>query len=242
VAFGADRRLSDQLLIGAGVAYSETDVEAGAMDAATTFSYHGLAYAGWRQGPHYVDGAVSISRDSYKTARTLALPAGRQTAFAKPQGEAYGIDLEAGREWGFQALDVTLAAGLAADRIEREAVVEQGSALTALSLSAASREAVQGRIGLRVSRQAPWGGMILRPQASAFVLQEFADVEGHSEARLDGAAFSSRAASPGRTSLRLSAGVEARAATNTRLSVNYRYGASDQSESHALAATASIAW
>ncbi|MDO8408708.1 MAG: autotransporter domain-containing protein [Phenylobacterium sp.] len=242
VAVGADRRLSDQLLIGAGVAYSETEVDAGAMGAATTFSYQGLAYAGWRQGPHYVDGAVSISRDSYKTARTIALPAGPQTAFTKPKGEAYGVDLEAGRELGFQALDVALVAGLAADRIERDAVVEEGSALTALSLSAATRDAVQGRIGLRVSRQAPWGGLILRPQASAFVLQEFADVEGRSEARLDGAAFTARAASPGRTSLRLSAGVEAMAGANTRLSFNYRYGASDQSESHALAATASIAW
>ena len=242
VALGADHRLSDRLLVGAGVAYSETDVDAGAMGAATTFSYQGLVYAGWRQGPHYVDGAVSVSRDSYKTSRTLALPTGPQTAFAKPQGEAYGVDLEAGRAFDFRAVDVTLAAGLAADRIERDAVVEQGSTLTALSLSAASRDAVQGRIGVQVARQATWGGLSLQPQASAFVLQEFADVEGRSEARLDGAAFSSRAASPGRTTLRLSAGIEARAGTNSRFSLNYRYGASDQSESHALAATASIAW
>ncbi|MDP1617932.1 autotransporter domain-containing protein [Phenylobacterium sp.] len=242
VAVGADRRLGDRLLVGAAVGYSETDVDAAAMGAATTFSHQGLVYAGWRQGPHYIDGAVSVSRDSYKTTRTLALPAGPQTVFAKPQGEAYGVDLEAGRELGFRALDVTLAAGLAADRIERDAVVEQGSALTALDLSAATREAVQGRVGVRVSRQTPWGGLTLKPQASAFVLQEFADVEGRSEASLDGATFTSRAASPGRTSLRLSAGVEAMAGANTRLSFNYRYGASDQSESHALAATASIAW
>lgn len=242
VALGADRRLGDLLLIGAGAAYTETDVDAGAMGAATTFSYHGLVYAGWRQGPHYVDGAISVSRDSYKTARTQALPAGPQTVFSKPKGEAFGIDLEAGRELGFEMLDVTLAAGLAADRIERDGVREQGSTLTALDLSAATRDAVQGRIGVRVSRQAPWGQMSLRPQASAFVLQEFADVEGRSEARLDGVAFTSRAASPGATSLRLSAGVEARAGANTRLSVNYRYGASGQSESHAVAATASIAW
>lgn len=242
VALGADHRLSDQLLIGAGLAYSETDVDAHPMGAATTFSYFGLAYAGWRQGPHYVDGAISVSRDSYKTARSFALLAGPQNVFTKPQGEGYGVDLEAGRKLGFQAIDVTLAAGLAADRIEREAIREEGSALAALDVAAATRDAVQGRIGLRVSRQTPWGDMSLLPQAAAFVLQEFADVEGRSDARLDGAAFTSRAASPGRTSLRVSAGVEATAGTNTRLSVNYRYGASEQSQSHALAATASIAW
>ena len=242
VALGADRQLGDRFLVGAAVGYSETELDAGAMGAATTFSYQGLIYAGWRQGLHYVNGAVSMSRDSYKTTRTLALPAGPQTVFAKPQGESFGLDLETGRDLGFQALDVTLIAGLSADQIERDAVSEQGSPLAALNLSETTREAVQGRLGVQFSRQMARGDLRLTPQASAFVLQEFADLEGRSVATLDGAAFTSRAASPGRTSLRLSAGLDARVRANARLNLTYRYGASDQTESHALMATAAISW
>ncbi|MDP2213510.1 autotransporter domain-containing protein [Phenylobacterium sp.] len=242
IALGGDRQLGEHLLVGAGLGYSETEVDAGAMGAATTFSYHGLVYAGWRQGPHYLNGVLSVSRDSYKTSRTLALPAGPQTVFAKPGGEALGLDLEAGRHVDLQGFDLTLAAGLAADQIERDAVREQGSSLTALDLSAAAREAVQGRLGARLARQMTFGELSLTPQASAFVLQEFGETEGRSGASLDGAAFTSRAASPGRTSLRLSAGLEATAGANTRFSLSYRYGASDQSQSHALAATAAIVW
>lgn len=242
VALGADRQMGDQFLVGAAVGYSETELDAGAMGAATTFSYQGLVYAGWRQGLHYVNGAVSLSRDSYKTTRTLALPAGSQTVFAKPQGESFGLDLETGRDLGFEALDVTLIAGLSADRIERDAVSEQGSPLAALNLSATTREAVQGRLGVQFSQQLARGDVRLTPQASAFVLQEFADLEGRSVATLDGATFTSRAASPGRTSLRLSAGLDAKVRDNARLNLTYRYDASDQTQSHALMATAAISW
>ncbi len=242
VALGADRQMGDQFLVGAAVGYSETELDAGAMGAATTFSYQGLVYAGWRQGLHYVNGAVSLSHDSYKTTRTLALPAGPQTVFAKPQGESFGLDLETGRDLGFQAIDVTLIAGLSADRIERDAVSEQGSPLAALNLSASTREAVQGRLGVQFSHQLARGDVRLTPQASAFVLQEFADLEGRSVATLDGATFTSRAASPGRTSLRLSAGLDAKVRDNARLNLTYRYGASDQTQSHALMATAAISW
>lgn len=242
IALGADRQVNDQVLVGAALGYSETDLDAATMGKATTFSYQGLLYAGWRQGPNYVNGAVSVSRDSYKSARTLALQAGPQTVFVKPQGEAVGLDLEAGRQLGFEAFDVTLVAGLAADKIDRDAASEQGSTLAALHLSAATREAVEGRLGVKVARTSTWGGMTITPQGSAFVLQEFADVEGRSLAVLDGASFTSRAASPGRTSVNLSAGLEARAGANTRLAFSYRYGTSDQSQSHALSATAAILW
>lgn len=242
VTIGLDRAVSDKLLVGAAVSYGETELDAGLMGNGKSFSYQGHAYAGWRSGDYYVNGVVSVGNDTYKTARSVDFFAGSERFSAKMDGASLAADVEAGRHltWGPAAL--TLAAGLSSDRIERDGVQETGGAIGALAFKDETRNAVQGRIGgvVRAEREA-WSVKI-RPQASLFVMQEFGDDASAFDTALHGQRFSVTAASPGETSVKLATSVETELSERTRVSLGYRYGWSDNAQSHAVRATAAIAW
>jgi len=74
------------------------------------------------------------------------------------------------------------------------------------------------------------------------VRQEFQDAASRLSAELHDAGFAVSAASPGKTSLELAAGLDAAVSERAKLSVGYRYGQSSRAESHAVGVTGSIRW
>lgn len=242
VILGLDQRIGDDLVIGGALSYGETDLNGYLMGAGKSFSYRGHAYAGWRSGDYYVNGVVSGGADVYKTSRTVEFSTGRLGFSAKADGSSLSADVEAGRHLAVGPMALTLAAGLASDNARRDALTETGDAAGALSFGKETRRALQGRIGGLVSTEATAGAIRLKPQASLFVMQEFGDETARLDAALQGQAFSVSAASPGETSVKLATGVEASISDRTRLSLGYRYGWSDNAESHAIRAAASFSW
>lgn len=207
-----------------------------------SFSYQGHAYGGWRSGDTYVNGVVSVGNDTYKTARSIDFFSGRQGFASKADGISLAADIEAGRHLTLGPAAVTLAAGLAGDRVERDGVSEQGGVIGALSFKDETRNALQGRIGGRISAPSQVGSVKILPQASLFVMQEFADGASRFGTALHGEKFDVSAASPGRTSVKLATSVETALSERTRVSLGYRYGWSDNAQSHAVRARAVIAW
>ena len=242
VTIGLDRALTDTLLVGAAVSYGETELDAGLMGDGKSFSYQGHAYAGWRSGDYYVNGVVSVGSDTYKTARSIDFFTGSDRFAAKTDGASLAADVEAGRHLTWGPAAVTLAAGLSSDRIERDGVQEMGGAIGALAFEDETRTAVQGRIGALVRAETDVWSVKVRPQASLFVMQEFGDKASAFDTALHGERFSVTAASPGDTSVKLATSVETALSERTRVSLGYRYGWSDNAQSHAVRATAAIAW
>ena len=238
---GVDRQVGSGLTLGVAAAYGEATTDGGLMGEAKVFTYRGLAYGGWRQGPTYAHAVAGFGQDQHKIQRRVALGDGIESLNAKAGGQSLFADVEAGRDMDVGGVAVTLAAGLSAERAERDAVSERGGQ-TALAFDEATREAVEARLGVRLTQTTALGAWRVTPQASAFLTQALGEESARLDARLDGASFETRAAAAGRTGLRLSAGLEARLQDRTRISLDYRLNHNDKAQSHALAATVSITW
>lgn len=238
---GADRAFGPNLTAGVAAAYGEATADSGRLGEAKVFTYRGLAYGAWRQEATYVHGLAGASQDQHKIARHVILGDGVEALHAKAGGRSLFADLEAGREIAVAGTRLTLAAGLGAEQVNRDAVRETGGQ-TALSFADQDREAVQARIGVRLQRTGEMAGWQVSPYGSAFLTQELAEESARIDTALDGAGFQVRAAAPGATGLRIGAGVEARLAERARLAIDYRLAHSDRSQSHGLAATVSLTW
>ncbi|MDZ4373649.1 MAG: autotransporter domain-containing protein, partial [Phenylobacterium sp.] len=163
VVVGADRRLSGNVRAGLAASYGEGEVKAGVLGSGRAFSYHALAYAGWTEGPYYVSGVAQAGRDVYKTTRVVGLATGAAAAHAKPEGSSYALDVEAGRTFALAPADISLIAGLSADRVKRDGVVEAGDARVALRFGSLERDAVQARLGVSAVKPVHLGTSELRP-------------------------------------------------------------------------------
>lgn len=234
VVFGADRQVSPAVLVGGAVGYTENEVKAGVLGTGRTFSYQGLAYAGWTSGDYYFDGVAAAGSDLYKAERTIA--------YAKPKGHSLSADVEAGRKLAMGPAAVTLAAGLSADQVKRKAVTESGGAITALTFDNVTRRAVQARVGGRVASRTAMGDLHVTPHASVFVLRELNGARSRLDAHLLGQAFEVATTSPGKTSLQLAAGVDAQVNDRARLTFGYKYEGAREVQSHAVALTGALAW
>jgi len=234
VVVGADRWIRPTLRIGGALAYAETEVKAGVLGHGRTFSYQGLAYAGWRSEAWYVNGVVAKGSDVYKAVRGAA--------YAKPEGSSFAADLEAGRGFDLGPVSLTLAAGLGKDRIKRDAVVEAGDPVGGLAFDKAVHNALQGRVGARIEGEAALGGAKVTPWAQAFVLRELDADRTELTARLQGAAFEVAATAPGKAAVRLGLGFDAEVSRRARLSFGYRYEGSREAQSHAGMITGAWAW
>jgi uncharacterized protein with beta-barrel porin domain len=240
--FGFDQPLSDDLLIGAAVSYAQTEVDGRGMGTARTNSYQLHGYGAWRSGDNYVNGVVAAGLDDYKLTRSVSLANGARAYLGKADGTSLSADVEAGRRFAMGRADLVLAAGLAADRAERDGVSEEGETTGALRFASETRTAVQGRVGGKISTDTQAGAIKLRPFASLFVTQEFGDDTTVLGARLGQSAFDVAAASAGETAVKLSTQLDAALNDRTRVSLGYRYGWTDASDSHAIRAAASFTW
>ena len=238
---GADHQVGLGFTLGIAAAYGEATTDGGLMGEAKVFTYRGLAYGGWRQGPIYAHAVAGFGQDQHKTQRKVALADGIENLNAKAAGESLFADVEAGRDMVIGGAAVTLAAGLSAERAERDAVSESGGQ-AALAFDEATREAVEARLGVRLTQTTALGGWRVTPHAAAFLTQVLGEESARLNARLDGASFETRAAAASRTGLRLSAGLEAQVQDRTRISLDYRLNHNDKAQSHALAATVSVTW
>lgn len=234
VVVGADRMVGPTVRVGGAVAYAETEVKAGALGLGRSFSYQGLAYAGWRSGHWYANGVVAAGSDLYKAVRGAT--------YAKPEGTSFAADVEVGRVLDLGPASVTLAAGLGKDRVKRDAVVEAGDPVTALSFDKVTRDALQARFGARIERRTALGGARVTPYAQAFVLRELDDDRTELDARLQGAAFEVASSSPGKTAVRLGVGLDAAVSARAKISLGYHYEGAREAKSHAGMITGVWAW
>lgn len=238
--FGIDHLLSDDLMVGAAVSYGESDVDGKLMGKARTSSYQAHGYAAWRSGAYYVNGVVSAGLDDYKLSRTVDFSTGARGYESKVDGTSLSADVEAGRKLVLGRAHLTLAAGLAADQAERDAVNESGD--LGLRFAGETRSALQGRVGAKISTDTQAGAIKLRPLASLFVTEEFSDETTSLGARLGDTSFNVSSASQGGTAVKFATQLDAAVSDRTRVSLGYRYGWTDTSDSHAIRAAAAITW
>jgi uncharacterized protein with beta-barrel porin domain len=239
---GFDRRLRPGLLVGGAVSYGETRLDADLMGSGKSFSYSAHAYAGWRSESYYANGMLSAGVDRYKTSRTLDLSTGPGRFSAKADGATLGADLEGGRRFAVGPAALTLVAGLAADQVKRDGVGELGSGPGALQVGGETRDALQGRLGVRITGGTQVGRLRIRPFASVFATREMGDAATRLDARMQGAGFVVGAPLAGRAGVSLATGLDAAIADRLHVSIGYRCEHTDRAESQSVRAQLAVTW
>jgi uncharacterized protein with beta-barrel porin domain len=235
---GLDRQATDSLVLGLAASYKDVDTRAAALGTAKTKGYGGALYAVWNKGADYVTGVIDFNVDDYTVRRSVLLGSGVESLKGDGKGFSYGADIEAGHRFDLGALGVTPVAGIAYDRVERDAFGETGGS-AALRFDGEGRTGWTGRAGVRVDGVV--GGAV-RPFVSAMAVQQLGDNRTSLRARLAGAQFDTRSVSVGDTQLRAEAGLSANLSQGVSIDLRYRYTGLGHADAHSGNAAISLRW
>lgn len=181
VLAGADYRVSDSLVVGAAVSYSETrsdyDLSLGRIKASTL----GVAgYGSYYVDDWYVDGFVAYGSVDYDTIRNIFVPSNsgsppiNTSATANPSGDQWSASIGVGRNFDVRSFTVTPTARLVYIQVENDAIVESEPDF-GLGLVVESRtiRSVQSVVGVKFSTVLNTQAAVLGPYFTVQWMHEF---------------------------------------------------------------------
>jgi outer membrane autotransporter protein len=233
---GVDRQATNHLVLGLAASYKDVDTRATALGTAKVKGYGGALYGVWNQGPDYVTGVIDFNVDDYTVRRNVQLGGGVEALKGDGKGFSFGADIEAGHRFDLGALGVTPVAGIAYDRVERDAFGETGGT-AALRFDGEGRTGWTGRAGVRFDGAV---GSMVRPFVSAMAVQQLGDNRTALQARLVGARIDTRSVSVGDTQLRAEAGLSANLTGGVSVDLRYRYTGLGHADAHSGNAAISL--
>ncbi|NJB96457.1 autotransporter outer membrane beta-barrel domain-containing protein [Sphingomonas trueperi] len=233
---GVDHQATNTLVLGLAASYKDVDTRATALGTAKVKGYGGALYAVWNKGPDYVTGVIDFNVDDYTVRRNVQLGGGVEALKGDGKGFSFGADIEAGHRFDLGALGVTPVAGIAYDRVERNAFGETGGS-AALRFDGEGRTGWTGRAGVRVDGAV---GSMVRPFVSAMAVQQLGDNRTSLQARLVGARIDTRSVSVGDTQLRAEAGLSANLTGGVSVDLRYRYTGLGHADAHSGNAAISL--
>ena len=237
---GADAPVTPRLVLGAALAFLETDVH-GDGDAQAQ-SYGAMGYARWSEGAYFVNGVLSIGVDGYDINREVSLSSGTQELQASVDGVNVALDIEAGRRFEIGAHRIDAVFGLAADQFSRDRVTEQGDASVALAFGAEQNAALRSRLGARYSTAYQVAGVNLRPHAEGFWTHQFDGAVVGMNPTLHGGAFEVRSPDSGPDSFDLGAGVTAQVSPGAEVYLSYAGVYGEDQIDHGVQLGLRMAW
>jgi len=178
---GADYRVSDSLVVGAAVSYSETrsdyDLSLGRIKASTL----GVAgYGSYYVDDWYVDGFVAYGAVDYDTTRNIFIPSNsgspaiNASAIASPSGDQWSASIGIGRSFDVRSFTVTPTVRLVYMQVENDAIVESEPDF-GLGLAVESRtiRSLQSVVGVKFSTVVSTQAAVLGPYFTAQWMHEF---------------------------------------------------------------------
>ena len=171
VLAGADYRVSDSLVIGGAISYSDThsdyDQGLGNVKAQTTGV---IGYVTWYKDKWFVDGFLSYGHVSYDSTRVIFIPSNNPvapaingTATASPKGDQWSASIGVGANYPMGSVTVTPSLRLGGIWVENDAFTED-EPVAGLGLAVQSRRvrSVQTRAGREGQHQPEHGGRRVR--------------------------------------------------------------------------------
>jgi uncharacterized protein YhjY with autotransporter beta-barrel domain len=250
VTAGLDVRVSDQLIVGAGLGYGEDKSRIGEHGSVSTGKgATGVLYASWRPAAAlYVDGVLGYGDMDFASRRWAAGLLGQPDAYA--EGERSGALRFASAAFGRvvkgQGSTSELYARLDARTTELDAFTETGAGLAGLDWDEVTQDSLSASLG------AYWGWTIetahrgqLRPSLRLEWSHEFEDIGDQ------GVRYADWAASPtylvlmdawSRDSLRIDLGTDWALTERMILGIGYRGSFGDAAESHGAEVRLKYGW
>lgn len=221
---GADYRLGEDWLLGAGSGYYRTNSSYDSSGGSAAINSIPLfAYAAYTPGDFYATGFLGYTLNLYDMNRNVSFGGIDRTATSSPNGNQFNAALETGYDFKFTKAIVTPSATLYYSKASVAGFTESGAGSLNLNVDSQSAESVQGGLGVRLSRPFRTGKALILPQVYAYYQHEFSNDSRGLDARLaqGGSTFVFQTDSPGRDFAVLGAGFAVNLEKNLSVQANY---------------------
>ncbi len=174
--FGIDRRLYDNLFIGAFGGYTSSNVgNRGYGSDASINDYQGGFYELWTFDSIYVSHVTSFSGSTYNVNRPSLLDNQVGPAASSTPGNQFTQYIETGRAFNYGGSLLQPFVGFQYIGLDRSNLVETGAGDTNLTSGMQTAKSLRGSIGVRFAKDFVWNGFVITPTATARYLQEMGD-------------------------------------------------------------------
>lgn len=233
VAVGGDLEVARDLRLGLGAATVMGNVDARLQGSGSADSQQLYAYGSFARDGIFADVIIAHSWDDYRTDRGVLVNSGTSSLSSRDKATNWSIDAQAGTRLAVAGYTVEPVAGFRWDEVTRDAVLENGSADTALAVAGISDTVAQGKIGARVNRAVAFNSMTVVPELRAYWIHDFGAINSL-VMTLEGEEFLTSAAGLGRNAALLGAGVNVALTDAIRLFVDYDAELRDGATLHGL--------
>ncbi len=182
---GADYRLRDDLVIGLGTGYYNTNASyknSGGDAGINSIPFY--AYGAYTPGSFYVMGSLGYTLNLYSLDRTIAFGGINRVATSSPNGNQLNASLETGYDFKVAQVTLTPAFSLYYSQAWVNGFTESGAGALDLNVNSQSADSLQTGVGMRLSRPFQSGTILILPQIYAFYQHEFANNSRGLDARL----------------------------------------------------------
>jgi len=223
---GMDSKISDNLLIGLGGGYSQTDIDFESLtDSGDVDSYQGTLYSSYAKGLWYIDGLLSYAFNDYDTSRGIDFGGINRTAKGDYNGNELSGYLEGGYTFFARNTNIQPLASLHVTHLYQESYTESGADSLNLAVDDQETTSIRSALGLRLAKEHKReSDTTLMYEARALWAHEFSDDDHMVSARFAGStagSFHVKGDRPDRDSAILGLGINARMKNNLSLYAQY---------------------
>jgi len=244
---GMDSKISDNLLIGLGGGYSQTDIDFESLtDSGDVDSYQGTLYSSYAKGLWYIDGLLSYAFNDYDTSRGIDFGGINRTAKGDYNGNELSGYLEGGYTFFARNTNIQPLASLHVTHLYQESYTESGADSLNLAVDDQETTSIRSALGLRLAKEHKReSDTTLMYEARALWAHEFSDDDHMVSARFTGStagSFHVKGDRPDRDSAILGLGINARMKNNLSLYAHYDADLSRGHTANAIMAGLAYRW
>ena len=214
VAMGLEKRVNDQVKLGIGYAYTNTDID-GFMRSTDVDTHTAILYGEYKPSAWFVNGVVSYGWSDYSESKNVA----GYNVNADYDATSLGLQAMTGYEMQVKGFNLTPEAGLRYVHTSQDAYTDTVDQ----RVSANDSDILTGVIGAKADREFTLENeMTLRPEVRvALTYDMFNDAGGSVVTLANGAAYRVNGEALDRFGVELGAGLTAEVNDNVELSLRY---------------------
>lgn len=214
IAFGAEKFVNDDVKVGVGYAYTNTDID-GFMRSTDVDTHTAIVYGEYKPSNWYVNGIATYGWSDYEENKNVAGVGVK----ADYDVETFGLQAMTGYDMQVKGFGITPEAGLRYVHIKQDAYKDSADQ----KVSGNDSDILTGVIGAKVSKS--WeleNGMNIKPEARIAATYDLMNDDVNSVVTLaNGSAYSVEGKALDRFGMEFGAGVTAEVNDNVELSLGY---------------------
>lgn len=214
VAFGAEKFVNDDVKVGVGYAFTNTDID-GFMRDTDVDTHTAIVYGEYKPSNWYVNGIANYNWSDYSEDKNVAGIGVK----ADYDVETFGLQTMTGYDMDVNGVNVTPEAGLRYFHVKQDSYKDSAGN----KISSDDADILTGVIGAKVNKDfALENGMNIRPEVRFAVTYDLMDADNSSFVTLaNGAAYNVEGESLDRFGMEFGVGVTAEVNDNVELSLGY---------------------